>query len=84
MRSSSEFCFLLRSRDLRFECIGSGSDFRECIELCLDFLFRFFSNTSVRHVCRRKGGKANKEERDLSFEMQEIAFFLRINVSLAL
>jgi hypothetical protein len=60
--------FRLRSRDLRFECIGSESDFRECIELCLVFSFSFFSNASVPHVCRRRG-KADKEERDLSFEM---------------
>jgi len=60
--------FRLQSRDLRFECIGSESDFRECIELCLVFSFSFFSNTSVPHVCRRRG-KADKEERDLSFEM---------------
>jgi hypothetical protein len=52
--------FLLRSRDLKFEGIGSGSDFRERPELCLVFSFRLFSNTSVRRVCRRKGGKRTR------------------------
>jgi hypothetical protein len=55
-----KICFLLRSKYLRFEGIGSGSDFRECGELCLVFSFRLFSNMSVRHVCRRKGGKWTK------------------------
>jgi hypothetical protein len=35
------------------------------------FLFEYFSASCVSE----EGRKADKEERDLSFEMQEIAFF---------
>jgi hypothetical protein len=73
-------CFLLRSRDLRFECIRSGSHFRECVELS-GFSFSFISEYVCASCVSEEGGKADKEERRLSFEMQEIAFFLRINVS---
>jgi hypothetical protein len=55
-----KICSLLRSRDLKFEGIGSGSDFRERPELCLVFSFCLFSNTSVRRVCWRKGGKRTR------------------------
>jgi hypothetical protein len=45
----------------------------------------FFFSCLFEYICAscvsEEGGKADKEQRDLSFEMQEIAFFLRINVS---
>jgi hypothetical protein len=45
----------------------------------------FFFSFLFEYVCAscvsEEGGKADKEERDLTFEMQEIAFFLHINVS---
>jgi hypothetical protein len=45
----------------------------------------FFLSFIFEYVCAscvsEEAGKADKEERRLSFEMQEIAFFLRINVS---
>ncbi len=68
-------CFLLRSKDLRFECIGSGSDFRECIELCLVFSFRLFSNTFVCHVCRRKGVKRTRKSGVCLFKCRRSHFF---------
>ncbi len=76
-----KICFLLRANDLRFEGIGFGSDFQECAELCLVFSFRLFFEYVCASCVSEEGGKADKKEQRLSFEIQEIAFFLRINVS---
>jgi hypothetical protein len=45
------------------------------------FSFSFIFEYVCASCVSEEGGKADKEERRLSFEMQEIAFFLRINVS---
>jgi hypothetical protein len=45
------------------------------------FLFSFIFEYVCASCVSEEGGKVDKEEWRLSFEMQEIAFFLRINVS---
>ncbi len=40
-----------------------------------DFFFSFLFEYVCASCVSEEGGKADKEERDLSFEMQEIAFF---------
>jgi hypothetical protein len=45
------------------------------------FFFLFIFEYVYASCVSEEGGKVDKEERRLSFEMQEIAFFLRINVS---
>jgi len=45
------------------------------------FFFSFIFEYIRASCVSKEGGKADKEERRLFFEMQEIAFFLRINVS---